>query len=57
MAACGFWLFPKLKMPLKGKRPDDMDTIKGNTTKHLSSSPKDSFKNVSNNGRTVGISA
>jgi hypothetical protein len=44
MAAYDFWLFPKLKMALKGNRFDDSDTIKENTTNHLSSLPKDSFK-------------
>jgi hypothetical protein len=46
MAPCDFLLFPKLKMALKGKR-FDIDTIKGNTTKHLSSIPKDSFEKCS----------
>jgi hypothetical protein len=44
MAPCDFWLFRKLKMPLKVKRFDDIDTIKENTTKHLSSISQDSFK-------------
>jgi hypothetical protein len=44
MAPCDIWLFPKLKMSLKGKRFDDINTIKDNTTKHLSSIPKDSFR-------------
>jgi hypothetical protein len=57
MAPCDFWLFCKLKMALKGKRFNDIDTVKENTTKHLSIILKDLFKKFSNNGRTAGISA
>jgi hypothetical protein len=39
-----FWLYPKLKIALKGKRFDDIGTVEENTMKHLSSIPKDSFK-------------
>jgi hypothetical protein len=41
MTPCDFWLFPKLKMTLKG---EGFDTIKENMTKHLNSIRKDSFK-------------
>jgi hypothetical protein len=44
MAPCDFWLFLKLKMVLKGKRFDVIDTIKENTTKHPSSIQKDLLK-------------
>ena len=27
IAPCDFWMFPKLKMALKGKRFDDIETI------------------------------
>jgi hypothetical protein len=57
MAPCGFWLFLKLKMALKGKRFNDIDTIKENRTMYLSGKLKDSFKKISNNGRTGGRSA
>jgi hypothetical protein len=59
IAPCDFWLFPKLKMALKGKRFDDIDTIKENTStmKLLSSILKVAFEKVFNNGRTAGISA
>jgi hypothetical protein len=57
MAPCDFWLFPRLKMPLKVKKFDNIDTIKETRMKHLSSIQKDSFKNVSNNGRSAAISA
>jgi len=30
IAPCDFWLFPKLKHPLKGKRFDDVEEIKRN---------------------------
>ena len=51
-----FQLFPKVKMALKGKRFDNTDTIKENTTNRLSSIAKDSLKkNVCNSGRTTGI--
>jgi hypothetical protein len=51
-----FWLFPQLKMVLKGKSFDDIETIQANTTKDLKKIPKNSYKNVSNSGRTAGIS-
>ena len=44
MAPCDFWLFPQLKTVLKGKRFDDIDTIKQNSTSTLITIPKDSFK-------------
>jgi hypothetical protein len=44
MAPCDFWLIPRFKMATKGKKFDDIDTIKENTTKHLSSILKDPFK-------------
>jgi hypothetical protein len=44
IAPYDFWLFPKLKMALKGKRFDNIGTIKENMMKHLSSVPKDPFK-------------
>ena len=44
MAPCDFWLFPQLKTVLKGKRFEDIDAIKKNTTITLNTIPKDSFK-------------
>ena len=35
LALCEFWLFPKLKSPLKGKRFQTMDEIQENMTGHL----------------------
>jgi len=48
-------LFPKPKMTLEGKRLDDINILKENTTKQLGSTLKNSIKNVSNNGRTAVI--
>jgi len=45
MAPCDFWLFPQLKTVLKGKRFENIDTIKKNATSMLNTIPKDSFKN------------
>jgi len=44
MASCDFWLFPQLKTVLKGKRFEDIDSIKKNATSTLNTIPKDSFK-------------
>ena len=44
-------------MALKGKRFNDIDTIKENTMKNFNTNPKHGFKHVPNNGRTAGISA
>ena len=35
MAPCHFWLFPKLKLPLKGKRFQTIDEIQENTMGQL----------------------
>jgi len=43
MASCDFWLFPKLKISLKGKRFDD-NTFEENMTSDMHSILKDSFK-------------
>ena len=37
---CDFWMFPKLKMALKGKRFDDIETIQSNATHELKAIPK-----------------
>jgi len=44
MAPCDFWLFPQLKTVLKGKRFEDIDTIKKNVMSTLNTIPKDSFQ-------------
>jgi len=43
LAPCDFWLFPKLKSPLKGRRFQTVDEIKENATKQLMDIPKDAF--------------
>jgi hypothetical protein len=40
MAPCDFWLFPKLKRPLKGSRFDSREDIMRNATKELRSLPE-----------------
>jgi hypothetical protein len=44
MAPCDFWLFPKLKMPLKGTRFESREDIKQNATAWLITIPKDAFQ-------------
>jgi len=48
-----FGCSPQLKTVLKGKRFEDIDTIKQNATSTPNTIPKDSFKNVSSSGRTA----
>jgi hypothetical protein len=40
MAPCDFWLFPKLKRPLKGYRFDSCEDIMWSTMKELRSLPE-----------------
>jgi hypothetical protein len=56
LAPCDFFLFPRIKMKLKGRRFDD-DTIKMNTTRELNMLSREDFKDVSRSGRNVGTSA
>lgn len=44
MAPCDFWLFPKLKMPLKGTRFQTREDIMQNATDHLRAIPKEDFQ-------------
>ena len=44
MAPCDFWLFPHLKMHLKGTRFESWDDIIRNTTAKLYSIPKEAFQ-------------
>ena len=37
-------MFPKLKMVLKGKRFDDIETIQSNATRELKAIPKSEFQ-------------
>ncbi|PNF20111.1 hypothetical protein B7P43_G04786 [Cryptotermes secundus] len=45
MANCDFWLFPKLKTQLKGRRFDSRKDIKQNATAQLHAIPKEAFQN------------
>ena len=44
LAPCHFWLFPKLKMLLKGKRFENNEDIKANTTDRLKLLKKEDFQ-------------
>jgi hypothetical protein len=44
MAPCDFWLFPKLKMPLKGTQFESREDIMQNATAQLITIPKDAFQ-------------
>jgi histone-lysine N-methyltransferase SETMAR len=44
MAPCDFWLFPKLKRPLKGSRFDSRKDIMRNALKELRSLPEEAFQ-------------
>jgi hypothetical protein len=44
MAPCDFWLFPKLKWPLKGSHFDSHEDIMRNVTKELRSLPGEAFQ-------------
>jgi hypothetical protein len=57
LAPCDFFLFPRMKMKLKGRRFDDADTIKMNTTRELNMLSREDSSDVSRGGRNVGTSA
>ena len=44
LTPCVFWMFLKLKMALKGKRFDDIETIQSNATRELKVTPKSAFE-------------
>jgi len=44
MAPCDFWLFPKLKMPLKGTRFESSEDIMRNATDQLYMIPQEAFQ-------------
>jgi len=54
LAPADFFLFPKLKSSLKGRRFDTFDEIQKNSTKELFAIPKEAFQKVSKVGRNVG---
>lgn len=44
LAPCDFFLFPKLKLPLRGTRFDSIDDIKENSKKELKAIPENAYK-------------
>jgi hypothetical protein len=44
MFPCDFWLFPKLKRPLKGSHFDSHEDIMQNAMKELRSLPEEAFE-------------
>lgn len=44
MAPCDFFLFPKLKLPLRGKHFETIEVIKENSKKELKAIPKSAFQ-------------
>jgi histone-lysine N-methyltransferase SETMAR len=45
MTPCDFWLFPRLKTPLKGSRFDSREDVIQNATAQLHTIPKQAFQN------------
>jgi hypothetical protein len=43
LVPCDIWLFPKLKSPLKGRRFQTVEEIKGNMTRQLMMISKEDF--------------
>ncbi|GFX94408.1 maestro heat-like repeat-containing protein family member 1 [Trichonephila clavipes] len=48
IAPCDFWLFPRLKMPLKGHRFDNKQTVETNATNALKAISKTDFQECFN---------
>jgi hypothetical protein len=44
MAPCDFFLFPKLKLPLRGKRFETLEAVKENATKELKAIPISAYE-------------
>lgn len=44
MAPCDFFLFPRLKLPLRGKRFETIEAIKENSQKELKAIPKSAYE-------------
>jgi len=45
LALCDFWLFPKVKMTMKGKGFDLIQDIKADTTARVKTFTKEDFQN------------
>ena len=56
MAPADFFLFPKLKLPLRGTRFQSIEDIKQNSRRELKSIPENTFKKLLMIGSFVGIS-
>ncbi|KAJ4435632.1 hypothetical protein ANN_18248, partial [Periplaneta americana] len=52
LAPCDFWLFPKLKTPLKGSRFESREDIMRNATTELNTIPKEDFQRM---GRRISM--
>jgi hypothetical protein len=56
-APCDFFLFPRLKSTLKGKRFQDVAEIQLNTTRQLQAIPKQAYQTYIEKGRIAVIAA
>jgi len=45
LAPCDFWIFPKVKMAMKGKRFESIQDIEAATTAQLKTLTKEDFQN------------
>ena len=55
IAPCDFWLFPKLRISLKGQRFDDKTTVENIATSVLKAVPKSEFQDCFEKWKQVGI--
>jgi hypothetical protein len=55
LALCYFWLFPKVKMTLKGKRFESIQDIEAATTAQLKTLTKRTSRTASESGKNDGI--
>lgn len=56
LAPCDFWLFAKLKRPLRGHRFESIEEIQAESKKELKAIPEIEFNKVLMIGKNVGIS-
>jgi len=56
LAPCGFWLFPKIKMNMKGKRFESIQGVEAAMRARLKILTKEDFRTASESGKHVGIS-
>jgi len=57
LAPCDFFLFPKLKRPMKGRRFATIEEIKAASLEELKQYPKVHFRSVLTTGKSAGTSA